>query len=113
MSLGARSRSIAGPVVLVCLSGARLRRRFLADRGISTRLLDSVRVVTSGPADWQGKIRRRAAAATAKKNRSPLSAATLMQGMSRGSEDGGVPAMAPLASFDQDDGGAPRYDLKP
>jgi hypothetical protein len=40
------------------LSGARVRRRFLANRGISTRLLNGVRAVTSGRAKWQAKIGR-------------------------------------------------------
>lgn len=114
MSLGARSRSIVVPVVLVCRSSARLRLRLLANRGISTRLLDGVRAVTSDPANWQGKIRRRAAATGGGADeQSPPNAASFMLGMSRRSEDRGVPAVAPLASIDQDDGGAPRYDLKP
>lgn len=50
--------------------------------------------------------------AAEQKNRSPLSAASLMRGMNRRSEDRGVPTVAPLASTYQDDGGAPRYDLK-
>jgi hypothetical protein len=40
------------------LSGARVRRRFLANRGISTRFLNGVRAVTSGRAKWQAKIGR-------------------------------------------------------
>jgi hypothetical protein len=40
------------------LSGARVRRRFLANRGISTRFLNCVRAVTSGRAKWQAKIGR-------------------------------------------------------
>jgi hypothetical protein len=40
------------------LSGARVRRRFVANRGISTRFLNGVRAVTSGRAKWQAKIGR-------------------------------------------------------
>lgn len=40
------------------LSGARVRRRFLANRGIGTRFLNGVRAVSSSRAAWQAKIRR-------------------------------------------------------
>jgi len=40
------------------LSGARVRRRFLTNRGISTRFLNGVRAVTSGRAKWQAKSGR-------------------------------------------------------
>lgn len=40
------------------LSGARVRRRFAANRGLTTRLLNGVRAVTSNRAEYQAKIRR-------------------------------------------------------
>jgi len=40
------------------LSGARVRRRFLANRGVSTRFLNGVRAITSNRAAYQAKIRR-------------------------------------------------------
>ena len=40
------------------LSGARVRRRFLVNRGLTTRLLNGVRAVTSNRAEYQAKIRR-------------------------------------------------------
>ncbi len=40
------------------LSGARVRRRFLVNHGLTTRLLNGVRAVTSNRAEYQAKIRR-------------------------------------------------------
>ena len=40
------------------LSGTMVRRRFLANRGISTRFLNGVRAITSNRAQYQAKIRR-------------------------------------------------------
>jgi hypothetical protein len=40
------------------LAGARVRRRFLANRGLSARFLNGVRAVTSGRANWQAKVGR-------------------------------------------------------
>ena len=40
------------------LSGARVRRRFLANRGVNTRFLNGVRAITSNRAAFQAKIGR-------------------------------------------------------